>query len=239
MAQNFDLNANYSNNFMKNYYTSNSGSTTFNKSGNLGSLSGAIGDYNSIKNGSYKNNVNAGYNRQKTEGVRVKAGDNTSTTQKYKSVQSAASSLKRSVSELSKVSEETGRDGIYNAVSAFADSYNRTLDTFDYTNNNSLLKKGAYMTKFTAANEASLSKVGITIGDGNKLSVDKEKLLASKVSDINSLFTGHNSFGQRISERASQIEDMSKNAVNKISRMYDGAGRYAGLNAESLVNNYF
>ncbi|MBO4799079.1 MAG: hypothetical protein J5489_00375, partial [Lachnospiraceae bacterium] len=85
-----------------------------------------------------------------------------------------------------------------------------------------------------------LSKVGISIDENNNLKVDSETLSAAKTEDLKTLFNGSNSFGQQISEKAGQIEGMSKNTVNKISKMYDGAGAYRPtFNPDSIINNYF
>lgn len=254
MANKLNIGTDYSKDLLNNLYSNS-------KQNGLDSLVNNFGDYNSIKNGSYKKLVSAYYNQQsKLNSVTVKPAEKNSTSKNYKSVQSASSSLRNSTKDLSKaalyepqvtetknentgavvVSEKFDKDKISNALSAFVDSYNNTLKTFDNTNNVSLLKKGAYLTKFTQANEKMLGKVGIKIGEKNELSLDTEAFKNANVSDVKSLFVGSNSFGARVSEKANQIEGMSKNAVNKISKLYDGTGNYkAAFSTDTIINNYF
>lgn len=254
MSNKFNIGTDYSKDYLNNLYSNS-------KTNGLDSLSNSFGDYNSIKNGSYKKLVSAYYNQQsKLNSVTVKPAEKNETSKNYKQVQSAATALKNSVKDLSRnalyepsfketkddktgsivVSEELDKNKISSAVSGFVDSYNNTIKTFENTNNVSLLKKGDYMTKFTKANERMLNKIGISIGEKNELVLDKEKLDKANVSDIKLMFNGNNSFGARVSEKASQIEGMSKNAVNRISRLYDGSGSYkATFNTDTIINNYF
>ena len=96
------------------------------------------------------------------------------------------------------------------------------------------------MTKYTAANASALGRIGIEVGKDNKLTVNEEKLKSANVSEIKSLFTGANSFGYNIGQRATQTENMSKNAVNKISRLYDATGNYKqAFNTDSIINDFF
>ncbi|MBR5337367.1 MAG: hypothetical protein IK152_05235 [Lachnospiraceae bacterium] len=227
MAQNFDLGTDYSKEYLNKMYSGTLGNA------NVDKAKEALSTYSDAQQ---KKLVSSYYDQQKKpEGIRIKSPENNSISRNYKTVQSAATSLKNSARELSKESPI----GI-ESVASFADNYNKTIDTFNTTNNASLRKKGEYMTRFTAANSGMLSKVGIEIGADNKLTVDRDKLSKADEGDLKSLFNGNNSFGQSIAERAGQIEGMSRNTVNKISKMYDGAGQYkTAFNPESIINNYF
>lgn len=227
MAQNFDLGTDFSKEYLNKTYPGTLANTNVEKAKEALSTSSVA---------QQKKLISSYYDQQKKpEGIRVKSPDNNSVSRNYKSVQSAATSLKNSAKELSKESPiEAG------SVAAFVDNYNKTIDTFTNTNNANLRKKGEYMTRFTAANAGMLSKVGIEVGSDNKLSIDNDKLAKAGENDLKSLFNGNNSFGQSIADRAGQIEGMSKNTVNKISKMYDGAGQYkAAFNPDSIINNYF
>lgn len=254
MSNKLNIGADYSKDFLNNLYSNS-------KSNGLDSLSNSFGDYNSIKNGSYKKLASAYYNQQsKLNNVVVKPAEKNETSKNYKQVQAASTQLVGSTKELSrnglyepefkeikdentgsiKVTEEINKKKINEALSSFVDSYNNTLKTFENTNNVSLLKKADYLTKFTKANERMLNKIGINIGEKNQLSIDSKKLESASVSDIKLMFNGNNSFGARVSEKANQIEGMSKNAVNRISRLYDGSGSYkATFNTDTIINNYF
>ena len=225
MAQNFDLGTDYSNNYLNKIYEDKVNSGKVNAPGSLGA--------SSVNKEPKKIIIKA--DDDKTEGIKVKGSGNNTISKNYKSVQSAATSLKNAAKELSK---EESYDPA--AVTAFISNYNKTLDSFKVTSNMSLQKKGDQMMRFTSANAGQLSKVGISIDENNNLKVDSDKLSAAKTEDLKSLFNGSNSFGQQISEKAGQIEGMSKNTVNKISKMYDGAGAYRPtFNPDSIINNYF
>ncbi len=225
MAQNFDLSTDYSNNYLNKIYENKVNSGKVSEPGSLGVSS----------QDSRPKKIIISDKDDKTEGIKVKGSGNNSISKNYKSVQSAATSLKNSAKELTKeevINPET--------VSAFVNNYNKTLDSFKVTSNLSLQKKGEQMIRFTAANEGQLSKVGITIDGNNNLKIDNDRLSSAKPDDMKNLFNESNSFGQQIFEKAGQIEGMSKNTVNKISKMYDGAGAYRPtFNPDSIINNYF
>lgn len=225
MAQNFDLSTDYSNNYMNRIYE---GKVNPGKIGGPGSL-GVPSQNNRPKK------IIISADDDKAEGIRVKGSGNNAISKTYKSVQSAATSLKNAAKELTKEDPVDPR-----SVASFVDNYNKTLDSFKNTSNLSLQKKGEQMMRFTSANAGQLSKVGITIDENNNLKVDNDKLSSSKPEDMKNLFNESNSFGQQIYEKAGQIEGMSKNTVNKISKMYDGAGAYRPtFNPDSIINNYF
>jgi flagellar capping protein FliD len=71
------------------------------------------------------------------------------------------------------VSYEYDTDKIYKAVSDFVDSYNKMLKEGGDSNTNSILRSTKSMVNLTKANSNMLSKVGITIGTDNKLSIDE------------------------------------------------------------------
>ncbi len=225
MAQNFDLGMDYSKDYLNKMDPG-----TFGKSLSTPSVAPS-GETIRLKP-----LVSAYLDQQKKpEGIRPKTSSDNSISRNYKSVQAAAASLKNNAKEISKA-DPVDADG----VMAFVDSFNRTLDSFRYTNNNSLIKKGEQMTRFTAANADHLAKVGIRVGDNNTLSADRDLIAKASPSALKSLFNENNSFGQSIAEKAGQIEGMSRNTVNKISRMYDGAGQYkAAFNPDAIINNYF
>ena len=97
---NINIGADYSKDFLNNLYSNS-------KSNGLDSLSNSFGDYNSIKNGSYKKLASAYYNQQsKLNNVVVKPAEKNETSKNYKQVQAASTQLVGSTKELS-------RNGLY------------------------------------------------------------------------------------------------------------------------------
>ena len=67
-----------------------------------------------------------------------------------------------------------------------------------------------------------LSKISITIGKGNKLELDEEVLKKADISTLKTLFTGYNSFADKISMKANSIS----NAAARSSGTYKNNGTY-------------
>ena len=61
------------------------------------------------------------------------------------------------------------------------------------------------MVNYTRANADLLKKIGISVGSDNKLTVDEDKLKASDMAVVKSVFKDSGSFGQTISAKASTI----------------------------------
>ena len=58
-----------------------------------------------------------------------------------------------------------------------------------------------------------LSKVGITIGKGNKLELDEDALKKANISTLKSLLMGHGSFTDKFSQKADSISKVASNAA--------------------------
>lgn len=61
------------------------------------------------------------------------------------------------------------------------------------------------MTKTTSAYEKTLAKVGITISGNNKLELDEDELKNADIASLKNLFTGHNSFADKIMSKGNTI----------------------------------
>ena len=75
-----------------------------------------------------------------------------------------------------------------------------------------VLQNAAWMTQFTSKSEKLLNKVGITVGSGNKLELDEEKLKTADISTLKTLFTGYNSFADKIMTKGNAIAMAAANA---------------------------
>ncbi|MDE7428609.1 MAG: hypothetical protein K2N00_04950 [Lachnospiraceae bacterium] len=73
------------------------------------------------------------------------------------------------------------------------------------------------LTKTTAgitdSTQKLLSSAGITIGKGNKLEVDVDALKEASITTLKSLFTGHGSFADKISQKAGSLSNAAANAA--------------------------
>ena len=88
------------------------------------------------------------------------------------------------------------------------------------------------MAGIVESNENILSKIGITIGKGNKLELDEEVLKKADISTLKTLFTGYNSFADKISMKANSIS----NAAARSSGTYKNNGTYNNTLSEMVSN---
>ena len=208
-----------------------------------------LSDYAMIKNGSYKKLVKAYYANQKAEN----ASSGKDSSQKLTMLSSNASAMAKSVSNLMKDSlwekksiktknAETGEeeekedydwDGITKAVRSFVENYNRTIEASGSANTKEVLRNAVWMIDTTKANEKLLSKIGISIGSGNKLEIDEDKLRNADISTLKTLFTGHNSYASKMYDKAQSITG----AAGRYGGAYTKAGKYTNYPSSILPTN--
>ena len=86
----------------------------------------------------------------------------------------------------------------------------------------SVLRNAVWLTGITESNENMLSKIGITVGKGNELKLDEDALKKADISTLKTLFTGHNSFADKVSMKAKSIS----NAAARHTGTYKSNGTY-------------
>lgn len=197
---------------------------TVNSSGNL------LSDYASIKNGSYGKLLKAYYAKQDAENASM-SGDS---AQKLTLMRLSADSLKKSADALNnsslwekkkikKKDEKTGEENevedydwtaITKAVKSFVDDYNSVVGQAGDSDTKNVLRNATWLTGITDKAGNLLSKVGITIGKGNKLELDEDALKEANISTLKLLFTGHGSFIRQI------IETYGNNAKLRIIKSF-------------------
>ncbi|MCR5418625.1 MAG: hypothetical protein K6E84_06890 [Lachnospiraceae bacterium] len=226
-----------------------------------------LSDYASIKNGSYGKLLKTYYSQNKDDSkassvsqiVKKVSGNSYDSATKNSALTKATSSLSKSADALLQKGsdslfeekditskDESGkettvkgydRDAIYNAVSAFAKDYNALLDASADSNNNSVLTTAANMTSQTAIFSKSLEKIGIKVGDDNKLSVDKDAFDKADVSAIKNVFNGNGSLADVTKAKSEIIASSAQNDASKASGTYASNGYYA--NASYLNGSAF
>lgn len=220
-------------------------SALFGGTSNSSSLGGTniLSDYASIKNGSYGKLLKAYYAKQDAE----KTAGTGDTSQKLTLMKTSADSLKKSADALNvsslwekkkikKKDEETGEEtevedydweAITKAVKSFIEDYNDVVKEAGESNTKDVLRNAAWMTGMTDKSSNMLAKIGITIGKGNKLELDEDALKKSDISSLKSVFTGHNSYASKISQKATSIE----NAANRATATYTNNGMYSKVDS--------
>lgn len=190
---------------------------SLNSNSSMGSIN--LGDYASIKSGSYKKLLKAYYGEQKTS-----ATDKAKETAKSKKKNDASidstglSSLKKDAENLKSAAQALGKDELWkqtegkydmdkiaSAVKSFASGYNDVIDQSSKVNSKDVSQDTKYMSNLTSTMSKSLSKIGISVGADGKLSVNEDTLKKANVSSIKTLFTGTVSYGSQIEDKASSI----------------------------------
>ena len=216
-----------------------------------------VSDYVMIRNGSYKKLMKAYYAKLDADSLSQTGDSQKSLTL----MRSSADSLKKSAEALNNASlwekkkikkkdEETGEetegldydwDAITKAVKTFVDDYNSVVEQAGNSNTKNVLRDASWMTEITERAGNLLSKVGITIGAGNKLEFDEEALKKTttlgessvemnNISTLKTLFTGYGSFADKIAQKAQGISRAAANATAKASALgsaYTKNGAYS------------
>ena len=198
----------------------------------------SLSDYAAIKNGSYGKLLEAYYAKQDAE----KMASGGETVQKATLMKTGADALKKSADvfkndelwekkKIKKKDEKTGEeievedydgDAITKAMKSFVEDYNDVIKQAGDSNSKDVLRNAVWLTGITESNENMLSKIGITVGKGNQMKLDEETLKKADISALKTLFTGHNSFADKVSMKANSIS----NAAARYSGTYKSNGTY-------------
>ena len=135
----------------------------------------------------------------------------------------------------SSTTTEYDMEAIYKAVSGFATDYNALLDTAGNSTSTRVKNAVSNMTNITSIYSKRLEEAGITIGDDKRLTVDADKLKATDVSKLQSLFNESPSFAKSISSQASFVDYAASREVAK-SNTYNRSGLY---NSNYSMGNMF
>lgn len=201
-------------------------------------------DYAAIKNGSYGKLLKAYYAKQDAE----KASPGGETMQKAALMKSSADDLRKSAEALTddelwekkkiaKKDEKTGEEievedydweAITKAVKSFVEDYNSVIGHAGDSNSNTVLRNAVWLTDITESNENLLSKIGITVGKGNKMELNEETLKKADISTLKTLFTGHISFADKVSTKANSISNAAAGSIGT----YKSNGKYSNALAE-------
>lgn len=135
--------------------------------------------------------------------------------------------------------KEYDMDAIYSAVSDFVSDYNNLIDDVDDSNASSVQNAASNMTNITGLYSRTLSQVGITVGEDNKLTLDEETFKAADMSKLKSIFNESPSFAYSISSQASFIDFAASREATK-ANTYNNNGFYANnYSMGNLFNSLF
>ena len=118
--------------------------------------------------------------------------------------------------------EDYDWEAITKAVKSFVEDYNDVIEQAGESNSKEVLRNAVWMTEITESSENVLSKIGITVGKGNKMELDEDALKKADIGTLKIIFTGHNSFANKVSMKAGSIS----NAAAWSSGTYKSNGKY-------------
>ena len=220
------------------------------------SLSSMLGDYASIKNGSYGKLLKAYYKKQETD--YASSDEAKAENAKYTRLKSYASDLKGAASAINdsslfakgdydvtysdgtKGKSEYNMDKIYEKAKSFVDSYNSAIRSGSSTADGSKLSdRTLSLVEFTAKNANLLSQIGITAsskeGEEGTLSIDEDKFKKASGATMKSLFTGSGSYASVVENKAGIIGSMAESQMSKISS-YNAKGSYSSGDSSPISN---
>lgn len=189
-------------------------------------------DYASIKNGSYKKLVKAHYKMQKeTATDKTDKKEKPAKTQKLDTtdksgltkMKSQADELKTSAKAFEKDDLWKQKNGTYDmdkiasAIKSFANEYNDVIDQSAKVSSKDVSMQTGFMTSLSKTMSNSLSKIGVTIGDDGKMSVDENALKNANAKDVKAMFSGKYSYASQIGEKASAISSAAARGAGTYS----------------------
>lgn len=191
-----------------------------------------LSDYASIKSGNYGKLVKSYYADQKktsqvgkdtdkttdkdTDRVNNKVTKATEDKTGLTKMKSNADKLKSSTDSLASADTWKTKNGEYDmakitsAVKDFADGYNNTLTQAAKVNSKDISQDAQYMKSMTSTMSKALEKVGITVADDGKLTINEDELKNASGKELKALFSGAGSYGAQIGNYAS---DISRDAI--------------------------
>lgn len=222
------------------YLFSSFGSSSSSGLGNLGFL----GDYASIKNGSYGKLMKAYYSGNSNASVKSMAQSKTEapqkeTAKKLSTVNGKTDALKESADALLALKKDSDVDTFYKGVKQFVSDYNAVVDAVNDAGNERVTARGKQMVNQSVASAKALSQIGIGLNSDGTLSLDETTFKSASLSKVKSLFQGNGSYGYQISAQASMIHYAAERESTKTAT-YTGSGRYNSLTGiGNLYNSYF
>jgi len=195
-----------------------------------------LADYASIKNGSYGKLMKAYYGQEKAQKAAESKDSNSKLTLMAGNAGSMANAAKALMNDSlwqKKPISETGGENkngedydwkaITKALKDFVDSYNKTIEGAGESGTKGVLRKASFMIKTTAAFKNTLEKAGISITGSNKLELNEEKLKEANISTLRTLFTGYNSFADKIMTKGNTLANEAASAGGT----YTSSGTYS------------
>ena len=121
------------------------------------------------------------------------------------------------------------------AVKSFVEKYNSEMDSLADATSTADLGRQATLINTTKKYSGALEKLGVTVGEDNKLSINEDVLKRASDKDARILLSGDYSYASKIGMSATGISDSTKSMIKKFAESYnntvDGLKRSDSANA--------
>lgn len=156
---------------------------------------------------------------------------------------SSAKDLNKYASALSSNSFNTWTDKT-SAAKKFVETYNSEIESLANATEKADLGRQSTLINTTKKYSGALEKIGITVGEDNKLSINEDVLKRASDRDARTLLSGDYSYASKLGMSATGISDSAKSLVKNFADSYnntiDGLKKSDSANAlsrgVSLVN---
>lgn len=226
--------------------------------GKTSGLPGLIGDYNSIKSGSYGKLLKSYYG-QATGSTSAKSASAENIADKLmyerrnpaisKESATANSKLNTSVGNLTgalstlqdaatyKDTEggSSAKDKAVSAVKSYVSAYNDSVESSKKSTLTNVTKNIAGVMKASTANSSDLKEIGVSINSNGTLSLDEKKLSSADADTIKKLFDGKDasSYGSAVASRMNRVSFYTSDPA---ASGYSATG---GYNTGSYLSSMF
>lgn len=130
-------------------------------------------------------------------------------------------------------------DAIYGAVNQFVKDYNAVMDAAGEVENKSIQRSATNMVNTSVQNGKLLGKLGITVGEGGKLSLDMDMFKKADMTTVKAVFQGNGSYGYQVSAQASMLNFAADHAASKAATYTVGGTFNNAFQTGNIFNSYF
>lgn len=225
-------------NISSNFFNSMLGTSSGNSSSGL---VGLLGDYNSIRNGSYLKLAKHYYSNDSAKKVTQKqfSKNNIDTKTEDTATKTASEDTWKDIKTLKdeKMYQNGDTDKIKKNVKSFVSNYNSVMESAQKSDKTGVIKDASRLASQTGNYTSALAGIGITVKNDNTLAFDEKAFASADMSDVKKLFAGDFSFGSNTQSRLLQLA--SDASVNTLSGLYNQYGTVNGTSAGSFYDSLF
>ena len=107
------------------------------------------------------------------------------------------------------------------AVKSFVEKYNSEIDSLADATETADLGRQSTLINTTKKYASTLEKIGVTIGEDNKLTIDDSKLNTASDKDVKALLSGNYSYGGKIGYDMTTISDATSSMIKSFADYYN------------------